>query len=83
MIGVKDVVVVPEQEKPDGNFPTCPFPNPEIKEALALGIELSKKEKPDLLLASDPDADRMGIAVPDKNGEFVLFSGNEVGGAFA
>ncbi len=79
MIGVKDVVVVPEQEKPDGNFPTCPFPNPEIKEALALGIELSKKEKPDLLLASDPDADRMGIAVPDKNGEFVLFSGNEVG----
>lgn len=79
MIGVKDVVVVPEQENPDGNFPTCPFPNPEIKEALALGIELSKKEKPDLLLASDPDADRMGIAVPDKNGEFVLFSGNEVG----
>lgn len=79
MIGVKDVVVVPEQEHPDGNFPTCPFPNPEIKEALALGIELSKKEKPDLLLASDPDADRMGIAVPDKNGEFVLFSGNEVG----
>lgn len=79
MIGVKDVVVVPEQENPDGNFPTCPFPNPEIKEALALGIELSKKEKPDLLLASDPDADRMGIAVPDQNGEFVLFSGNEVG----
>ena len=79
MIGVKDVVVVPEQEHPDGNFPTCSFPNPEIKEALALGIELSKKEKPDLLLASDPDADRMGIAVPDKNGEFVLFSGNEVG----
>ncbi len=79
MIGVKDVVVVPEQENPDGNFPTCPFPNPEIKEALALGIELSEKQHPDLLLASDPDADRMGIAVPDKNGEFVLFSGNEVG----
>lgn len=79
LIGVKDVVVVPEQENPDGNFPTCPFPNPEIKEALALGIELSKKEKPDLLLASDPDADRMGIAVPDGKGEFVLFSGNEVG----
>ncbi len=79
MIGVRDVVVVPEQENPDGNFPTCPFPNPEIKDALALGIELSKKEHPDLLLASDPDADRMGIAVPDKNGEFVLFSGNEVG----
>ena len=78
-IGVQDVVVVPEQEKPDGNFPTCPFPNPEIKEALEKGLELSKEVKPDLLLASDPDADRMGIAVPDGNGDFVLFSGNEVG----
>ena len=78
-IGVKDVIVVPEQEKPDGNFPTCPFPNPEIKEALQKGLELSKEVKPDLLLASDPDADRMGIAVPDENGEFVLFTGNEVG----
>lgn len=78
-IGVKDIVVVPEQENPDGNFPTCPFPNPEIKEALQMGLELSKEVKPDLLLASDPDADRMGIAVPDGNGDFVLFSGNEVG----
>ena len=78
-IGVQDVIVVPEQEKPDGNFPTCPFPNPEIKEALEKGLELSKEVKPDLLLASDPDADRMGIAVPDGNGDFVLFSGNEVG----
>ena len=78
-IGVKDVVIVPEQENPDGNFPTCPFPNPEIKEALEKGLELSKEVKPDLLLASDPDADRMGIAVPDGNGDFVLFSGNEVG----
>lgn len=78
-IGVKDVTVVPEQENPDGNFPTCPFPNPEIKEALQKGLELSKEVKPDLLLASDPDADRMGIAVPDGNGDFVLFSGNEVG----
>lgn len=78
-IGVKDVIVVPEQEYPDGNFPTCPFPNPEIKEALQKGLELSKEVKPDLLLASDPDADRMGIAVPDDNGDFVLFSGNEVG----
>ncbi len=78
-IGVKDVTVVPEQEYPDGNFPTCPFPNPEIKEALHKGLELSKKVKPDLLLASDPDADRMGIAVPDGKGDFVLFSGNEVG----
>ena len=78
-IGVKDITVVPEQENPDGNFPTCPFPNPEIKEALQKGLELSKEVKPDLLLASDPDADRMGIAVPDGNGDFVLFSGNEVG----
>ena len=78
-IGVKDITVVPEQENPDGNFPTCPFPNPEIKEALEKGLELSRKVKPDLLLASDPDADRMGIAVPDENGDFVLFTGNEVG----
>jgi phosphoglucomutase len=77
-IGVKDVTVVPEQEMPDGNFPTCPFPNPEIKEALTLGLELSKKIQPDLLIATDPDADRMGIAVPCASG-FALFSGNEVG----
>ncbi len=78
-IGVKEVTVVPEQENPDGNFPTCPFPNPEIKEALAKGLELCKTVKPDLLLATDPDCDRVGIAVPDDNGDFVLFSGNEVG----
>ena len=77
-IGIKDVVVVPEQENPDGNFTTCPYPNPEIKEALELGLQLSYKEKPDLLLATDPDADRVGIAVPDGD-EYVLFSGNEVG----
>lgn len=78
-IGVKDVVVVPEQENPDGNFPTCPFPNPEITETLAYGLKLCETEKPDLLLATDPDADRVGIAVPDNNGNYVLFSGNEVG----
>ncbi|MCR5816180.1 MAG: phospho-sugar mutase [Ruminococcus sp.] len=79
-IGIKEVTVVPEQELPDGNFPTCPFPNPEIKEALAKGLELCEKVKPDLLLATDPDCDRVGIAVPDnKNGGYVLFSGNEVG----
>lgn len=78
-IGISDVTVVPEQELPDGRFPTCPFPNPEIKEALSLGLELCKTVKPDLLLATDPDCDRVGIAVPDKNGDFVLFSGNEVG----
>ncbi|MCC8043576.1 MAG: phospho-sugar mutase [Oscillospiraceae bacterium] len=77
-IGVEEVVVVPEQEYPNGNFPTCPFPNPEIKEALAYGLALCEKVKPDLLLATDPDCDRVGIAVPSDNG-YVLFSGNEVG----
>ena len=78
-IGIKEVTVVAEQENPDGNFPTCPFPNPEIKEALAKGLELCKEVKPDLLLATDPDCDRVGIAVPDKDGSYVLFTGNEVG----
>ena len=78
-IGIKEVTVVPEQELPDGNFPTCPFPNPEIKEALAKGLELCEKVKPDLLLATDPDCDRVGIAVPDENGDYVLITGNEVG----
>ncbi len=78
-IGIKEVTVVPEQENPDGNFPTCPFPNPEIEEALAKGLELCKTVKPDLLLATDPDCDRVGIAVPSPEGDYVLFSGNEVG----
>ncbi|WP_195542585.1 phospho-sugar mutase [Massiliimalia timonensis] len=78
-IGIKDVVVVKEQEKPDGHFPTCPFPNPEIAEALDLGLKLCKQEKADLLLATDPDCDRVGIAVPNKTGEYVLITGNEVG----
>ncbi len=77
-IGIKDVVVVPEQELPDGNFPTCPFPNPEIQEALQYGLNLCEKEKPDLLLATDPDCDRVGIAVPDGD-HYELFTGNEVG----
>lgn len=78
-IGVNDVVVVPEQELPDGNFTTCPYPNPEIKEALARGLELCEKEQPDLLLATDPDADRVGIAVKDYDGSYRLISGNEDG----
>ena len=78
-IGIKEVTVVPEQELPDGNFPTCPFPNPEIKEALAKGLELCAEVKPDLLLATDPDCDRVGIAVPGEDGEYVLITGNEVG----
>lgn len=79
VIGIKDVTVVPEQENPDGNFTTCPYPNPEIKEALQLGLDLCEKVKPDLLLATDPDCDRVGIAVSDENGEYVLLTGNEVG----
>lgn len=79
MIGIKDVTVVPEQELPDGNFTTCPYPNPEIREALELGLKLCESVKPDMLLATDPDCDRVGIAVPDENGSYVLFSGNEVG----
>ena len=77
-IGIKEVVVVPEQENPDGNFTTCPYPNPEFKEALRKGLELCDKEKPDLLLATDPDCDRVGIAVPDGDG-YALFTGNETG----
>ena len=77
-IGIKEVVVVPEQENPDGNFTTCPYPNPEFKEALQKGLELCDKEKPDLLLATDPDCDRVGIAVPDGDG-YALFTGNETG----
>ena len=77
-IGIDNVVVVPEQENPDGTFATCPYPNPEIREALTKGLELCEKEKPDLLLATDPDCDRVGIAVPDGEG-YALFTGNEVG----
>ena len=64
---------------PDGNFTTCPYPNPEIKEALQLGLDLCEKEKPDLLLATDPDSDRVGIAVKLKDGSFRLMTGNETG----
>ena len=77
-IGVTDVTVVPEQEKPDGNFPTCPYPNPEIRQALEKGIALCEQVEPDLLLATDPDCDRVGIAVKDE-GKYVLLTGNEVG----
>ncbi len=77
-IGIKDVAIVPEQSEPDGNFPTCPYPNPEFREALQKGLELCEKVQPDLLLATDPDSDRVGIAVNQK-GEYVLMTGNEVG----
>lgn len=78
-IGVNDVTVVPEQEMPDGNFPTCPFPNPEIKQAFECALKMAQTIKPDLLLATDPDCDRVGIAVKDHDGEYKLMSGNEVG----
>ena len=77
-IGVSDITVVPEQERPDGNFPTCPFPNPEIKEALSLGLKLAEKTGADLLLATDPDCDRVGIAVRD-GADYRLLTGNHVG----
>ena len=77
--GYENITVVEEQKNPDGNFPTCPYPNPEIKEALTLGLEYCKKVGADLLLATDPDCDRVGIAVKDENGDYKLLSGNEVG----
>ena len=77
-IGAADVTVVPEQENPDGNFPTCPFPNPEIKDALSLGLQLSRQVGADLMLATDPDCDRVGIAVKDGE-DYRLFTGNQVG----
>ncbi len=78
-IGITDITIVPEQQYPDGNFPTCPYPNPEIFEALRLGLELSKKSGADLMLATDPDADRVGIAIKCPDGSYELVSGNEVG----
>lgn len=77
--GYTNITVVNEQEKPDGHFPTCPYPNPEIKEAMALGMEYASTVNADLLLATDPDCDRVGIAVKNKAGEMVLLSGNETG----
>lgn len=78
-MGYSNITVVKEQAHPDGNFPTCPYPNPEIKEAMTLGVEYAKRCSADLLLATDPDCDRVGIAVKDHNGEYVLLSGNETG----
>ena len=78
-MGITDITIVPEQKDPDGNFPTCPYPNPEIFEALRLGLELAEKSGADLMLATDPDADRVGIAVRCKDGSYELLSGNEVG----
>ena len=78
-IGIDDITIVPEQQYPDGNFPTCPYPNPEIFEALRLGLELAKANGADLMLATDPDADRVGIAMKCPDGSYELVSGNEMG----
>ena len=77
-IGVSDVTVVPEQSEPDGNFPTCKYPNPEFREALDLALRLAERVRPNLVVATDPDADRMGTAIPH-DGDYVLLSGNEMG----
>jgi phosphoglucomutase len=77
--GFSNVTVVEEQKNPDGNFPTCPYPNPEIEEAMQLGLEYCRRVNADLLLATDPDADRCGVAVRAKSGDYRLLSGNEVG----
>ncbi len=78
-IGVENVTVVKEQENPDGNFTTCPFPNPELEEALAKGLELCKATGAELLLATDPDSDRVSIATKRADGTYRLYTGNEIG----
>ncbi len=77
--GYTNITVVKEQEEPDGNFPTCPYPNPEVRDAMSLGIKYAERYNADLFLATDPDCDRVGIAVKDESGHYVLLSGNEVG----
>ena len=77
-VGITDITIVPEQKDPDGNFPTCPYPNPEIREAMQKGIDLCQEVKPDLLLATDPDADRVGVACADGD-DYTLLNGNEMG----
>lgn len=78
-LGVNSLTVVPEQEKPDGHFPTCPYPNPEIREAMQKGLDLCDQVHPDILIGTDPDCDRMGAAVPDGKGGYRLITGNEMG----
>lgn len=78
-LGYTNITVVKEQEAPDGHFPTCPYPNPEIREAMTLGMKYAKKCQADLLLATDPDCDRVGIAVRNREGEYELLSGNQTG----
>lgn len=77
--GYINIEVVKEQEEPDGYFPTCPYPNPEVKEAMALGLQYAEKQNAEIFLATDPDCDRVGIAVKDSEGKYILLSGNETG----
>ena len=77
--GYTNIKIVPEQRMPDGNFPTCPYPNPELPEAMRLGIEYAGENNADLLLATDPDCDRVGVAVRDEQGEYRILTGNQIG----
>ena len=77
-VGITDITIVPEQKDPDGDFPTCPYPNPEIRQAMQKGIDLCQEVHPDLLLATDPDADRVGVACQDGD-DYTLLTGNEMG----
>ena len=78
-IPAENITVVPQQREPDGDFPTCPYPNPEIREAMQTGLALCDQVHPDLMLGTDPDCDRMGAAVPDGQGGYRLITGNEMG----
>ena len=78
-MGVTQLTVVPEQAQPDGNFPTCPYPNPETRQAMEAGLKLCDAVRPDLMIGTDPDCDRMGAAVPDGQGGYRLITGNEMG----
>ena len=77
--GYTNIKIVPEQRMPDGHFPTCPYPNPELPEAMRFGIEYAGENNADLLLATDPDCDRVGVAVRDEQGEYRILTGNQIG----
>ena len=82
-LGIRNMTIVKEQEQPDGHFPTCPYPNPEIRQAMELGLQYCDRVRPDILIGTDPDCDRCGTAVPDGKGGYRLISGNEMGAAGA
>ena len=78
-LGIRNMTIVREQEQPDGHFPTCPYPNPEIRQAMELGLQYCDRVHPDILIGTDPDCDRCGTAVPDGKGGYRLITGNEMG----